>query len=95
MADDKKADETRHTSALEILLTGALSVVAGRLIGRNILGEERIRRAERIDARADELAEKRKGNRREEEALPRFEEMLDARHKGLLSLTIPDTRADT
>jgi hypothetical protein len=79
---------------MEILLSGVLATVLGRLIGRYILGKEWVERSERIDSRADQLAEERKRKRRNAEALPGFDEMLEARHKGLLSLSIPGTEAE-
>ena len=85
--DEKK----RHTSALEILISGILSTVVARLIGRYVLGEEWIRRAERIDNRADELAEERKRERQKAETLPGFDEMLESRHRSLQSLSVPPT----
>jgi len=88
------ADEKRHISATEILVSGVLSTVVARLIGRYVLGEDWARRAERIDSRADELAEERKRKRHKEETLPGFDEMLESRHRSLHSLSVPSARGE-
>lgn len=80
----------RPISGLELLASGAVAAWLGRVIGRKLLGEEWGERAERIDLRADKLAEERAAERKgKRDMLPGFDEMLESRHQGLRSLTVP------
>lgn len=84
-----KSQGRRPISGLELVASGVLSAAIGRLVGKHVIGEEWVRRSERIDARADELAAKRKRKRKALETLPGLDEMLDSRHKSLEELSIP------
>ena len=88
-----KRDTTsrRPTSGVELIVSGVLAAWLGRLIGKKVLGEEWVRRAERIDSRADELAEEAEGQSPEDkrDVLPGFDEMLESRHQRLHSLSVP------
>jgi hypothetical protein len=85
------AKKERPISGLELLVSGILVTAMGRLIGKYVLGEEWVRRSERIDSRADELAEERKRKRHGDDTLPGFDEMLESRHRSLHSLSIPSS----
>jgi hypothetical protein len=74
---------------LEFIASGIVAAVLGRFIGKHVLGEEWLRRSQRVDSRADELAEERKRKRHRDDVLPGFDELLESRHQSLRSLSIP------